>query len=600
MITLHNRFGQVMQQSATDKSITSIIKTMGIPGTSENLANVAAGVLGTSTSNLLRQTLYYSDGSRDREVYIFKKGPATQDDSNHGWSRVTDSDNKNIQQAASNIYNQSTTPKPVNPNVNKPTPTEKVTPITGISGYGGIQNITFIGGYDVSDDVISMNTEHVSSESEAVEPSTCKVLLTNHNQVYGHAIVSSAFTPGHTRIQSIVIITRNVVTGSSITQVTVPYIMFVGVVNEASYTNETATIECICESGFGGGSAKNRDWSADTFYSQKAHDIVEDRNEQTGTTTVIVDRTTSQGPAKSYYTASNLSSNEALRAVATQSSKDFYFSTDENLEPTLVLADQGTYNSDDDLEPFVVDPGDATALNGYANDVTVVPENLTGLYEKANVPDAVKNDIVTHQIDEDGIEKYGRIVAPIVTDPGIYSPEDSQSRADDLIKWYKTFIDRGIKVSVCSKIPLVRSNVSWLVPDTKSGQGTIRVRAGVNKKRVEYSANGVITQLECKLIEREPEPDTVTTEPDTVTTATEVVIKESPEYTVTDPVYDKETGNTYFSYRGRMNPDGTIDINATGITSEGYSVTSGFFSSQNTSYNVPSDVLNQILTYFTT
>ena len=46
-----------------------------------------------------------------------------------------------------------------------------------------IENFTWIGGMDVSDDVISINTEHVSSQSEAVEPSTCQVVLNNHDLV---------------------------------------------------------------------------------------------------------------------------------------------------------------------------------------------------------------------------------------------------------------------------------------------------------------------------------------------------------------------------------------------------------------------------------
>ena len=413
-----------------------------------------------------------------------------------------------------------------------------------------IDNVTLVGSYDVSDDVISISTEHVSSESEAVEPSTCKIILDNHDQVYGHAIVSSAFTPGHTRIQSIVNVTRNIVTGSSLTTVTVPYILFVGVVNEASYTNETATIECICESGYGGSASTNDiSWDADTFYSQKAVDILGARNSQNDTDIVLEDRTTSQGPAKSLFTSSKLSQNEALRAAGNHSCKDFYFSTDEDLEPKLILADQGTFYSDTDLEPFVLDPGDATALNGYANDFTIVPENLTGLYEKANVPDAVKNNIVVHTIDEEGIEKYGRIVAPIITDPGIYSPEDAQARAEDLKKWYQTFIDRGIKVSVCSMIPLVRTVVSYLVPDTKTGQGTIRIRAGVHKKRVEYSANGVITQLECKLIDRTPAPINATPI-GPLFTDSQIYLLKAPDTGFPGAVIE-------LGYQGRRNDDGT-------------------------------------------
>lgn len=370
-----------------------------------------------------------------------------------------------------------------------------------------IRNITFIGGRDVSDDVISINTEHVSSQSEAVEPSTCKVTLNNHDLVYGHAVVSGEFIPGHTRIQSIVEITRNVVDGSSLSKVTNPYVLFTGVVNDAAYTNEIATIDCICESGFGAGSTLDRAWSADTFFSEKVADWQEDIESQTSAKLFISDRTTSQSIKKSQFTPSKLSFNEALRAISTGSSKDFYFATDEDLMPLIVLADDKTYYEIVELDPFVLEPGDATTLIGYANEVTVIPENITDVYVQANVPDAEKEKIYGWDDDAEGIEKYGRIVAPIVYDPAIYTKEDAQERAEALVEWYKTFIDRGINVTVCSMIPRVRSQVIFNVPDVKTGQGTIRVMAGVNKKRVEYSSNGVITELECRLLERGADPE---------------------------------------------------------------------------------------------
>jgi len=154
-----------------------------------------------------------------------------------------------------------------------------------------IRNIIFIGGMDVSDDVISISTQHVSSEAEAVEPSTCQVVLNNHNLVYGHAIVSGEFTPGITRIQSIIKINRNEAIGPLLSRYEDSYLLFVGVVNDAAYTNETATIDCICESGFGAGSMLDHTWSADTFVSQKANDWAEKLDEQVPHANIyIVDR----------------------------------------------------------------------------------------------------------------------------------------------------------------------------------------------------------------------------------------------------------------------------------------------------------------------
>lgn len=397
-----------------------------------------------------------------------------------------------------------------------------------------IRNITFIGAMDVSDDVISINTQHVSSEAEAVEPSTCQVVLNNHNLVYGHAIVAGEFTPGITRIQSQVVINRNVADGPLLSRYEDSYILFVGVVNDASYTNETATIDCICESGFGAGSAKDHTWSADTFVSQKANDWAEDLDEQVPAANIyIVNRIADEDPIKkSQFTASKLSFNEALRAITSGASKDYYFMSDEQLIPGVVLADEETYYEIVDLDPFVLEPGDATSLVGYANEVTVIPENITDVYVQANVPDTEKEKIYGWDDDDYGIEKYGRIVAPIVYDPGIYTKEDAQKRAEALVDWYETFIDRGIKVTVCSMIPRVRSRVVFNVPDVKDGVGTIRVMAGVNKKRVEYSSNGVITELECRMLERGADPEGPSADEPDFVTANREVPKQWQEYLI--------------------------------------------------------------------
>ena len=402
-----------------------------------------------------------------------------------------------------------------------------------------IRNITFIGGMDVSNDVISINTQHVSSEAEAVEPSTCQVVLNNHNLVYGHAIVSGEFTPGITRIQSTIKINRNEAIGPLLSRYEDSYLLFVGVVNDAAYTNETATIDCICESGFGAGSMLDHTWSADTFVSQKANDWAETLDETVPAANIyIVDRISDKDKIKkSQFTPSKLSFNEALRAITSGASKDYYFMTDEQLIPGVVLADEETYYEIVELDPFVLEPGDATSLVGYANEVTVIPENITNIYVQANVPDAEKEKIYGWDNDEYNIAKYGRIVAPIVYDPGIYTKEDADARAEALVNWYETFIDRGIKVIVCSKIPRVRSRVIFNVPDVKDGVGTIRVMAGVNKKRVEYSANGVITELECRLLERGADPEGPSEdEPEFVEVNAEVP-KQWQEYLIDSAIY---------------------------------------------------------------
>ena len=399
--------------------------------------------------------------------------------------------------------------------------------------------MTFIGGMDVSNDVISINTQHVSSEAEAVEPSTCQVVLNNHNLVYGHAIVSGEFTPGITRIQSTIKINRNEAIGPLLSRYEDSYLLFVGVVNDAAYTNETATIDCICESGFGAGSMLDYTWSADTFVSQKANNWAETLDEQVPAANIyIVDRISDKDKIKkSQFTPSKLSFNEALRAITSGASKDYYFMTDEQLIPGVVLADEETYYEIVELDPFVLEPGDATSLVGYANEVTVIPENITNIYVQANVPDAEKEKIYGWDNDEYNIAKYGRIVAPIVYDPGIYTKEDADARAEALVNWYETFIDRGIKVIVCSKIPRVRSRVIFNVPDVKDGVGTIRVMAGVNKKRVEYSANGVITELECRLLKRGADPEGPSEdEPEFVEVNAEVP-KQWQEYLIDSAIY---------------------------------------------------------------
>jgi len=404
-----------------------------------------------------------------------------------------------------------------------------------MSNSGGIKNFTFIGGYDVSSDVISITTDHVSSESEAVEPSTCKVTLDNSGQVYGHAIVSGAFIPGKTFIQSFVTVERNIISGNSFTTDTQPYILFTGVINNSSYNNQTATVECVCISGFGSQSTKDRAWTADTLLITKVNDIVSDLESQTGASIIVVDRTSSNGPKKASYVPSKLSYNEAIRSVTTGQSKDFYFCTDEDLQPILVVADEKSYYEKRDLDGFVIDPGDSTSLIGYANKVTVVAENSAGVFEKSNIPDQQKKSVQATDQDDDGIETYGLIEAPICYDPTIYTIEEAQNRATALKDWYITFKDRDVKVTICDIIPLVRSVVTYTIPDVKSGSGNIQITAGVNRKRVEYSSNGIITNLECRLVERVPAPEQPATPKK----------PETPQYVYRTVVNDAFTGVTF-------------------------------------------------------
>lgn len=375
-----------------------------------------------------------------------------------------------------------------------------------MANSGGISNITVIGGYNVSEDVIEMTSEIVSSEAEASENSGCKITLSNGKLKYGKIIAQGGFIPEKSKIQSYVIVEKNDSNGEVYTIV---YTFFVGIVNEVSYNHETCTIEGICDSGTTVPSCKDHSWTDKYTFKEKVQDIVNDIYDQTGTFFIVKDTMSSPGLKVAGHIASGTSFLEALRKCAQDSSKDFRFECDNFLEAgdesaggIIILCDNNSYTNIFELDPYVLDPGDNTAIIGYANWISVIGENSTGEELKANVPDTQKQNVIYVYQNEESIDKYGNKAAPQIWAPRLYKIEDIKQRAEDLGEWYERFEDRNIKVTVAELVPLVQSNVVYNITSPETGD-QVAIKAGINRKRVSYSSSGIITELECKLDVRE-------------------------------------------------------------------------------------------------
>ena len=110
-----------------------------------------------------------------------------------------------------------------------------------------IRTFTIIDGIDVSNDVLSIDTDQVGRNVEGSADSTCEITLHNSHQKYGNQIIGSAlFTPRTSVILSFIQVTRNVVTGLTVNKQNDVYVAFIGVVASVNFDNEFCIIDGAC------------------------------------------------------------------------------------------------------------------------------------------------------------------------------------------------------------------------------------------------------------------------------------------------------------------------------------------------------------------
>jgi hypothetical protein len=361
----------------------------------------------------------------------------------------------------------------------------------------GIWNYTTIGGEDVSNNVISMNTSQVCDANEGNEQSTCTIVLNNNYQKYGKILAAYRWVPRRTTVWSAV--------ASRINGEIWPYMFFTGFMSDAKWDHETATIEFCCSGEIAGASYDDDSWSPEEGYHPKMQDLVDainDGNQASGEykgieLTLLDMRTSKQELIKQDFAPSDMSGGENLRAIANSNKGNFYYVSDfEGENHYIAIYDGKTNTGYMELNDYIINPGDVSVILGHANIVDMIAGTIAKEKEKKHVPSPVKNEVLSHKENADSIQKYGRIPNFLVHEPNL---DVSQVNiANDIMEEnYEQYIDRDIKITIANIVPKLLTVVSFQMPDLQSNELTW-IFAGVRKKQVEYSSSGIISRLECQ------------------------------------------------------------------------------------------------------
>ena len=434
------------------------------------------------------------------------------------------------------------------------TPTDPSDPDTGITsvvnpagdglslGSGYIKAIVVFDGLNVSADVISITTEQGTSNAES-DGNTAKmtVTLSNKNNKYG----KGQFTPHVTVVYSWIDIERNVISGLSVNVHTARYPLFFGRVSEVNMSEETCSIIC-------GDEGVQTTASADVdlaFYvteglKSRVQRLVDALGAGTGQSTIDIE--IDQDVATKLKVPNQTTSVEGVNAAITQTVDAFqmdwtvlsdephrlmikdstYIRNSTPVDSTAGTAISGTVNMGTvtSLDGFVVGPGDNQSIVGFCNHVWVVADSpFPHNGASQNVPSGrnalVKAEYPNAEEPDPGglIKKYGKIEAPLYRMPSLATQEQCQQAAKDRWNIYKSYIDRFIKVKVCSIVPLLHTLVTWKFYDEPTHMefdatdmngnplpSSHVIMGKIVRKCVNYDAtNGVIVDLECQRINAE-------------------------------------------------------------------------------------------------
>lgn len=370
-------------------------------------------------------------------------------------------------------------------------------PLAYLSNFKSIVAVTEIGGYDVTLDVISINTTQTTSVDEGNEQSTCSIVLNNNYQKYGKLISSYEWAPRVTRIWSTAVVPIN--SGSSTEYYY--YTIFTGFLSDAKYNEETAELTFGCVGIIGSASYEENSWSTEDGPYQKMEKILEgiEEGSEIGIKLTLKDlrANTNIQLKKQFFAPSDISGSENLRSVAQDDKLSYYFATDYGGEETFVfITDSSSKTLYIDLGDYVVNPGDVSTIFGHANKITTIGGTpISNVPTLRHIPTNVKNEVISIKTNLDSISKYGIIPSYINHDVNLDSSQiDIETDLCD--DNYQQYIDRDIKITVASMIPKLLSVVTFQVPDMQTRNHTY-IYAGVKKKQVEFSSGGLLTHLEC-------------------------------------------------------------------------------------------------------
>jgi hypothetical protein len=523
-----------LQPSLQDR-VQNEFTQVSIPGNTDQV------FLQAYTGNFVTHFTGYPPVSANRP--FFSVGPATQHDTikafmkdeSLNWLKLHDPQEYLTLQNLNIITIDNPVPKVITPE----TPTDPSggihtvtnTPTSATSyGTGYIIAKVFFDSMDaplLGTDIISITTDQGSSSvDEDGNAAKMTVTLSNRNNKY-----RGKFIPHVTMVASWIIVERNVIKGQSVSVHNAIYPLFFGRVSEVTLSNETCVVSCGDES-VQSTSSPNVDlaWYVDETVIDRFKRLKEalgntmdveidlslgtDENGNTRTLPTVPSYATSASSvgtgftqtAKAFALDWTVLSDEPHRLLIKDAS---YI---RNNDPESIV--NGTINADTitSLDGFVVEPGDYQGIVGYCTHVVVTSDSpYQPTTAATNIPSSTHNYVTAEATDDEGEQKYHRIEAPHYKLPNMATKEQCQIMADGLKEIYRIYIDRFIKIKVCSVIPLLHSLVTWRFygdpvhslfdTGTESDTANIVVMGKIMRKCVNYDAsNGLVVDLECKRI----------------------------------------------------------------------------------------------------
>lgn len=378
-------------------------------------------------------------------------------------------------------------------------------------------------GNETDGDVISINTDQISSKQEGDTTSKMTVVLNNNNQKY-----SGKLTPQATMVYSYIDVERNVVDEKSLTVIHEKFPLFFGRVQEVNMDEQTCTVECGDESSTLEGSVEfDINWFPDVPAKERVEDVlkalgvnvnlkVEQYVAEDKVHDLIMEGSTNSAESG----ASNISA-----GVTKPMGLDWEVPSDQLQRLIIMDSSYQTGDEDIDVTDFVLVPVDNESVVGHINVAVVIGDSTKpeDTQDKNTVSSDSAKTTPVEAVDQESIDKYGRIEAPRRSCPWLSMKEANQF-AINLIDMYKSYENRLLTPTIVSRIPMLNSRLHYRMqgytyPENyktsfnwKQSKLTDAVARTLDlkvlRKKVKYDVGGVLSDLECKRYWKEETPGT--------------------------------------------------------------------------------------------
>ena len=328
-----------------------------------------------------------------------------------------------------------------------------------------INHNVIIGGSNVDNYVVSVKA---SCEVDGGSPGTCSVTLANP-----HSIWVGKFVP-QKDYMSVVLFNGDT-----------PYSLFYGSIADVKSDAISGTIEINGECDVGHLlDALDRDYSAPLDSGNMCKPILNQIvSDHKPPIVLMIDDELQDVPFKGVDITSKTTYAQVIYDIANLLGAVVY--TDET--GVVQLRSYKHLTDFIDVTNECTNPQVAQSLTAYCNYVTVNGYSSLDPTDAYTTPSG--ETFTATAVDQESIDKYGKIAAPIEFRPNLHTQEDVQKAADDLRDRYAMQKDTLTEVSIQGKIPLIQSIIKFNQFMEPRDSAVPEWYGYVMKREVRYSSN---------------------------------------------------------------------------------------------------------------